>query len=181
MKLEYIINEQDFLQQQLYAASKSKHLKSQSRKTLIYTAISILILSLLLLYFEDQYIFYNVIILGFIYLIMLPFYLKYYYKKHFQKIIKETYKNRFGEIVKIELLEKEFSINDANSETKLKYSAFDEFIEIEHYYFLKLKTGESLIIPTSQIVNLVELKVELNNIAAKYNIKQTIELNWKWK
>ena len=181
MKLEYNLNENDFLQHQLYTASKTERIKMQRRKSWWFVTLTFFILSLLFLKKDEKVTFYSFLIVGFITLIFYPFYLRNHYRSHYQKFIKDTYKNRFGENAKIEFLENEFLTNDSNSETRLKYSAFEEFNEIENYFFLKLKTGGSLIIPKLKVENLKVLKVELNNIAEKHNVKQNIELDWKWK
>ena len=125
--------------------------------------------------------FYSFLIIGFITLLFYPFYLRNHYRNHYQKFIKDTYKNRFGENATIQFLDNEILTNDSSSESKLKYESFEEFNEIKDYFFLKMKTGGSIIIPKLKIENLNELKVELKNIAEKYIIKQNVELDWKWK
>lgn len=177
MKLEYNLNENDFLQHQLYTASKTERIKIQRRKSWIFVTLTFFIISVLFIKNNEKLTFYSFVIIGLITLVFYPFYLR----NHYQKFIKDTYKNRFGENAVIQFLETEFLTNDSNSETKLKYSAFEEFNEIGDYFFLKLKTGGSLIIPKLKVENLNELKVEIKNIAEKYNVKQNVELEWKWK
>lgn len=181
MKLEYSLNENDFLQHQLYTASKTEIVKMQRRKSWLFVTLTFFILSLLFLKNDEKVTFYSFLIIGFITLIFYPYYLRNHYQNHYQKFINDTYKNRFGKSVKIEFLENEFLTIDTNSETKLKYSAFEEFNEIENYFFLKLKIGGSLIIPKLKVGNLEELKIELKNIAEIHSVKQNIELDWKWK
>ncbi len=181
MKLEYKIEENDYLQYQLYTASKTERIKKQRIKSWILVSLLFYIISLLFLINENKMAFYSFMIFGFITLIFYPSYLRKHYKEHYSKFIKENYKNRFDERLVIEFFENELMSNDSNSESKVKYSAFEEFNEIGDFIFLKLKSSSSFIIPKLKIDNLEELKVELNTIAEKYNIKQNVELNWRWK
>ena len=181
MKLEYNLDEYDFLQHQLYTASKTERIKIQRRKSWILVTSIFFLLSLLFLKDDEKVAFYSFLIIGIITFLFYPFYLRNHYKNHYLKFIKDTYKNRFGENAKVQFLDTEFVTNDSNSETKLKYAAFEEFNEIGDFFFLKLKIGGSLIIPKLKVENLNELKVELKSIAEKYNVKQNVELDWKWK
>lgn len=181
MKLEYQLDVNDYLQHQLYTASKTERIKKQRIKSWIFVSLTFFIISLLFLENRDKSTFYIFIIVGIITLIFYPFYLRNHYKNHYLKFIKDTYKNRFGESSVIEFFEKEVITNDSNSESKVKYSALEEFNEIGEYIFLKLKSGGSFIIPKLKINNLVELKNELKKISEQYNVKHNIELNWKWK
>jgi YcxB-like protein len=181
MKLEYQLDENDYLQHQLYTASKTERIKKQRIKSWIFVSLTFFLISLLFLKNEDKSTFYIFIMVGIITLIFYPYYLRNHYKNHYLKFIKDTYKNRFGKMSIIEFFDEEIVTNDSDSESKVKYSALDEFNEIDGHIFLKLKTSGSFIIPKLKIENLENLKSELKNIAEKYNIKQNVELEWKWK
>ncbi len=181
MKFEYKLNENDYLQHQLYTASKTERIKKQRRNSWLFVSLTFVIVSLLSFQNEDKFASYVPIILGIISFIFYPIYLRSYYKKHYHKFIKDTYKNRFGENSVVQFFENEVLTNDSDTESRVKYSAFEEFNEIGDYIFLKLKSSGSFVIPKLKIENLEELKMELNNIAKKYNIKQNVELDWKWK
>ena len=124
MRLEYNLNENDYLQHQLFTASKTDRIKKQRRKSWLLVSVTFFIISLLSYKNEDKFPFYGFIIMGIISFIFYPIYLRNYYRKHYQKFIKDTYKNRFGENSVIQFFENEILTNDSNSESKVKYSAF---------------------------------------------------------
>lgn len=118
---------------------------------------------------------------GILSLIFYPLHQRNYYRKYYQKFIKETAKNNFDEVFSITLSQKGIEANSLNTESKITYEALAEINEIGGYIFVKLKSGASLILPKKKIENMEMLKEHIDNIAQQYNLKTTLELNWKWK
>lgn len=182
MELNYSLTEDDYLQQQLYLASKSKLIKKQ-RKT-----GRILVLMILLLI---GFLFYEINNLPIVYYFggasifcfcFFPIYLKIYYKRFFRKYVKENFKNRIG--VTSKLLFKEdvlevFSKDIGSSE--LNFSGFENISEIKDYFFIALKTGLNIMIPKSEVENVEALRDELKMITEKKGISFISELEWEWK
>ncbi|MGA9639022.1 YcxB family protein [Flavobacterium sp.] len=181
MKIQYALNENDFLEHQLFTASKTERINKQRRKSWIMVTFSFFALSILFLNNENRFLLYYFLGFGVISLIFYPLYQRNHYKRHYRNFIKETYKNRFNETATLIFEEDYIETNDLSGETKIYYSAFEETNEIKDYYFLKLKTGGSIIIPKMKIDNIENFKIELNRISEKYNLKNNVELNWKWK
>ncbi|WP_395052449.1 YcxB family protein [Flavobacterium sp.] len=181
MKLKYELNENDYLQYQLYTATKSERIKKQRIKSWIILSFTFILIGFLFKQNENNILFYYFIILGMLSLILYPYYQRNYYKNHYKKFIKETFINTIGKSSVIEFLEYEIITYDSNCESKVKYSALEEFNEIGDYIFLKFNSNQSFVIPKSKVENLEELKVELKYISDKFKIKQNLELDWKWK
>jgi hypothetical protein len=181
MKIQYTLNENDFLEHQLFTASKTERINKQRRKSWIIVTFCFFALSLLFLKSENKFLLYYFLGFGIISLIFYPLYQRNYYRKHYMKSIKETYKNRFNELTTLIFDEDYIETNDLSGETKIYYSGFEEINEIKDYYFLKLRTGGSIIIPKIKIDNIENFKIELKNISEKYHLKNNVELNWKWK
>jgi len=182
MELKYSLNENDFLTHQLFLASKTDRIKNQRRKS--WLLVSFIFFGLSFVFFQTKNIMmvYYFLAVGILSLIFYPNYQKNHYRKHYQKYIRDTYKNRFDQIATIKFEEDYIETSDMNSESKINYSAFEEIIEIENYFFLKLKTGGSIIIPKKlKLDNVFDLKSELMRIFENYQIKIREELNWKWK
>lgn len=70
---------------------------------------------------------------------------------------------------------------DDVSSGNVNYSVLEEINEVETHYFLKMNNGLSLIIPKKAIHNTQEFKEILSKLKEQYNLKENIELNWKWK
>jgi hypothetical protein len=182
MELKFSLNENDFLEHQLFLASKTDRIKKQRRKSWMLVSFIFFGLSLIFFQAKNMMMVYYFLVVGILSLIFYPIYQKNHYRKHYKKYIRDAYKNRFDQIATIKF-EKDFiETSDINSESRINYSAFEEIIEIENYFFLRLKTGESIIIPKKlKFENIIDLKSDLVRIFENYQIKIKEELNWKWR
>lgn len=181
MILKYSLNEFDYLEHQLYIASKSKKIKKQRLRSLLVVSISILIIAYF--FYKDDPIF-SIYFFGFFLIITIffyPMYLGKYYKRHYKNYLLEHYKNRFNKTSTITFKESNFETSSFVGESKINYSVIEDIIEIPNHIFIKLQTGGSLIIPKSNIENPKNVKLELKKLAKKLNIKFVEELTWKWK
>jgi hypothetical protein len=180
MEFNYSLSLNDFLQYQLYTASKSKRVKIQNRKSLLLLSV-ILIGTCFLPYHHKNYIGTSIsIILIPVSLILYSIYLRYHYRKHYEKFIKDVYKNKVGKMALIVFLEDHIETSDETGESKINNSNLEEINETGEYLFLKLKTGESIIFPKSKIENLDLLRTELSRISNAYHLNSNVDLNWKW-
>lgn len=66
------------------------------------------------------------------------------------------------------------------AESKIFVSALECIDETGDYFFVKLKTGEALIIPKSE-VPAGAVKNYLQALSQQLNIPYNSNLNWKWK
>lgn len=180
MKIEFSLDLKDYLEHQLYTASKSKRISNKKRNTWLILTASIIILAFFNFNKEDKLLFYYFLVFALITFIFYPFYQRKQYKTHYTKHIEEHYFNRFGQESTLNFEEECIASNDANFETKMNYVAFEELNEIKNYYFIKLKTGGSIIIPKNKLKNSEEFHKEINKIADTFNWKKNVELDWKW-
>lgn len=174
------LDKNDFLRYQLFTASKSKRIKNKRIRTWILLTISFLVLGLALRQNADKFLSYYFIGFSIITLIFYPLYQRRYYKKHYEKHINENYTNRIG--VESELgFENGFivSIGD-NQEGKIKLTEIQEINEILENLFIKIKTGESVIIP-SRFSEYDTLKKQLSDLIESLEIDWNTQLDWKWK
>ncbi len=177
MKLEYKIEEEDYLAFQLYTASQSP--KIQKKKTnshiLITSALALLGLAMISLSADKTF--------GFLYLIMAfafgfyyPKYFKWRYKKHYLSHIRESYKQRIGLVVTLEFLEDSIVAKDKTGESKLSLSEIEVVKETSQHFFLLFSTGVSVIIPKLDEEESEALKVRFEEAG----IQVEDHLNWKW-
>lgn len=180
MKLTYRLDENDYLQNQLYIASKTDRVKNQRRRSWIIVTLAFLSLGFIFSQVVDKYLPYPFIGLSLISLIFYPAYSRIFYKNYYKKSIKEIYKSRFNEPLTITFNDTTIETVDKTSESKINLSAVDEIAETADYIYLRINTGGSLVIPKSKIENADSVLAYLKELAAKLNIKFTQELNWKW-
>jgi len=180
MTLKYSLSENDFLQHQLFISSTSETVKKKRRNTWIMTTLVLLCLGFLFYQSGNKFFTYYFIGLGITALFFYPLYLKSYYKKHYQKFVADTYKNCFGEESTVIFREDYVEAFDKTGESKINYTQVEKIIEIGGYFFLRMKTGGSLIIP-KRIEEVNTTRTELQNLANKVNVMYVTDLDWKWK
>ncbi len=174
------LDKHDFLRYQLFTASKSKRIKNKRIRIWIILTISFFVLGLALGQNEDRFLSYYFIGFSLITMIFYPLYQRRQYKKHYEKYIKENYANRIG--VESELgFEGGFivSVGD-NQEGKIKLTEIQEINEISENLFIKIKTGESVIIP-SRFSEYDKLKKQLIGLVEPLGVVWNHQLDWKWK
>ena len=180
MELNYSLNENDFLEYQLYAASKSENIKSQRRRNLVIMIV--IFIAFFISIYSSTKKFPILPLIGYIILIIIyKIYETYRYKNHYKKFIRENYKERFGLVCTLNFGENDITEESKLGQSKINYESLTEINEIQNYYFLKILTGQSLIIPKKEIKNMEQFRSLLAQIKSKYKIPENIELNWKWK
>jgi hypothetical protein len=181
MRIEYTLNKVDFLEYQLFAASKSDRIIKSRKNSRIRLPIVYFILGLLLFILSDLIFALIFIGVGVAWYLLQPSFMKNRYIRHFEKYIDENYKNRLGKLVALVFEDEYILASDYIGEGKLKIKEIAEINEIKDYIFLKFTSGESLIVPKNRISNLNELNSVLSKIIAELRIKQDIDLDWNWK
>ncbi len=180
MELNYSLDENDFLEYQLYTASTSKNIRNQRRKNLLLMIV--IFLAFFISIYNSTTSFPIIPLLIYIALIIAyKFYETYRYKNHYIKFINENYKERFGLISNLNFAENQIIEQSKLGESKINYESLTEINETKNYYFLKLLNSQSLIIPKKEIQNIQQFNSILNEIKSKYNLKKNIDLDWKWK
>ena len=73
-----------------------------------------------------------------------------------------------------------FVTKDEGVESKIIATETEEIVEIPSLFLIRLKSGQSLIIPKNKISNVDEVKETLINLASFLKISYNVEDNWKW-
>ncbi|MFV0472052.1 MAG: YcxB family protein [Paludibacteraceae bacterium] len=177
MTIEYKINEQDFIDFQLFTASKSDRINRKKKTERILLTIGSFIIALCF------YLTHNtpmMIYFGLVAVVCGLFYPKYFvwrYKKYYKSHIKEYYSKRFGQTERIEINNDSVFLKDKIGEGKINLSEIDKIDETNDHFFLKVSTGVSLIIPKREIPNPYVVRDKFADIGLRVND----ETNWKWK
>ncbi|MDH8701316.1 hypothetical protein M2138_000657 [Dysgonomonadaceae bacterium PH5-43] len=178
MKLEFTIDEQDFLDFQLLTASQSGRIKRKMRSAWIFLTLFFVGISILNFYYNYHSVTSSVIF-GIFAVVCGLFYPRYFwwkYKKSYQTHIKDNYKNRFGETEYIEFRENVIFTKDKIGEGTINISEIDRVDETEKHFFVQIKTGVALIIPKYKITNPDEVRDKFKSLGFTVN---TI-VNNKW-
>ena len=182
MIISYQLNANDFLQYQLYTASKSDRIKKKRRRNKIIIPLIYIAVAAFYLYSNDTQgaiIFFS---LGFLCFFLYSFWERRHYIKNYESFIKENYKNRFHKTIVLEIDQDFISSKDiSGSEIKIATSEIEEINEISSSLFIQLNIGNSLILPKDKIQNINEMIPFLRQLANSLNVKYNIENYWKWK
>lgn len=176
MQYKYQLSEEDFLAYQLFNASNSKianRRKSMNQRMLSF-GISLAALGF---YFLNNYpgaiLFALLAPLTFLFY---PQYHRWRFKKHYQKYIKENYTNKINRDIELNIQEDHLSLKDAVSETIINIEDIGAIHETQRHFFVKISTGNSLLIPKEKINNLNDLLRQFSELG----IPIVNELNWSW-
>ena len=181
MTIDYKIDENDFLTYQLYTASKSEQTIKRRERTKVIIPVFYLLLGFF--FFWNEYSLFGVVfvILGILWFFMYPIWEKRRYIKHFKIFIKENYKERLGKIVTLELTNGYIFAKDNGSESKVLTTELEEICEIPTTILIKLKSGQSFILPKDKISNIDSLTSRLMALADYLKIKYEVNDKWAWK
>jgi hypothetical protein len=112
--------------------------------------------------------------------IFYPVYTAWYYKRHYLRHLREVHKNKIDTNFQIEITDDYIFSKDNNAEIKVSTSEIEEVNEIKDYYFIKLKSGMSFIIPKREEGNSKATIDALKSLITKNNILHNIEQDWQW-
>lgn len=175
MKYTYTLQEDDYLQFQLFTASQST--KTRRRKIVGWTlATSASIFALIYnatTNNSELVIFFSITTA--LLVLLYPTYFKWKFKKHCQRFIRENYAGRVGTEESIDFQEKQLFLKDVSGEGKVKHNELESVHELPNHFFLRMSNGNSLIIPKK-----IENTQGIANEIEKLGLEKFIFLNWKW-
>lgn len=181
MTIEYKIDENDFLTHQLFIASKSDRIKRKRQKNKIILPLIYLAFGLLFLFQEKGFLTILFLIIGLLWFFIYPIWERQHYINHYAGFIKENYKERLGRNVTLEFNNDFIVAKDNGSESKVLTKELEAICEIPTIIFVRLKGGQSFILPKNKLADLDNVKARLNELANYLKIKYETNENWEWK
>ncbi len=181
MVVEFKITENDFLIHQLYLASISDRIRKKRQRNriivpLIYSVVGIIAFSL-----SNSTTTIICFIIATLWFLFYPMREKRRYSKHYESFIKDSYKERIGRLAVIEFSNDFIVTKDEGSESKILTKEFEAMVELPTIILLKLKGGQSIILPKERIKNIDALIVRLNELADYLKIEYIMNDKWEWK
>ena len=176
MKLEYALQEEDFLQFHLYIGSNSEN---YDRSILFNRWIfaSVLLLLSGWNYFQGGF-FWAIYcgIIGVALMLFYPRFLKWRYERHYLRHIRQHYADRIGKTAQLSFTETHLVIKDASSEGKTLISDLQGLIELPERFLLHLPGGHYLNIPKRILSDPEQTKASILQLGIPYQDA----LDWKW-
>lgn len=181
MTITYTIDENDFLIHQLYVASKSERIKKKRLRNRIIIPLLYVALGLWGVLINNWLLAIMLWVLGVLWFFLYPLWERRRYVKHYQAFIKENYKNRVDRIATLALNNDLILAKDEGSESRVLTSELAEINEIPTIIFIRLKGGQSFILPKDKISNIDEVIAGLKELAAHLKIQYVLDEKWEWK
>lgn len=151
MKIRYTLTEEDFLQHQLYLASQSQRIRKKEQSAWKWISFIFTALGVVLILSDTGYPAGPLSVLfGFITVLFYPAYVKRKYVDHYRNFIRENYQNRIGYPADFELKKDHLFLKDKTGEGKVNLDELEKLVETQHHFFLRLKSGVSIIFPLSK-------------------------------
>lgn len=181
MTINYTTDENDFLTHQLFIASKSDRIKKKRQRSKIAGPLIYIAFGLLFLFQEKVQLAIVFFIIALLWFIFYPLWERQHYVNHYKSFIRENYKDRLGRIVTLEFSNEYILARDNGSESKVLTTEIVEICEIPTTIFVRLKGGQSFILPKDKITDLDNLKAKLKELANHLEIIYELDEKWKWK
>ena len=187
MTLTYSLTEEDYLQSQLFIASKSDRIKKQRRKDWLFFSGLLLLVGVVfsLLTFEKPILYYflanyfvGVMVISFV---AYPPYQRNPYIQYYRKYVAEAFKESLNKQNTIKFNNDFIDCLDAKESSKLNLTDVVNVYETAMLFSLQLKTGAHLIIPKAELNNGDDVRTLLTTLSKKLNINFISDLNWEWK
>ncbi len=178
MEIEFSLSRADYIDFQLFAATKSEIIKKNKRKVRNRLPIIYLILGTILLILEDKAFSIIFYLIGVLWYLLYPTLTKKRYARHYEKYVDENFKNRFDTLINVKFPDNHELIEtvDFEGESKFKTSEIEKIFEISRFIYIKMKSGSHFIIPKYKIENIDKLRQELILISKTKNFEIETDL-----
>ncbi|MBL7706394.1 MAG: hypothetical protein JNM21_12695 [Taibaiella sp.] len=181
MTINYYLDKDDFLNYQLYTASQSEHIKKKRLRGRIVLTLVYFLLALYS-YSTDRtglmIVACLVAVLGYF---LYPLWDRKRYIRHYEQFIEAHRKERAGKKATLTFSDDFIYAVEGEMESKIPTTEIEEITEINTNIFMKLKSGQSLILSKNKIGELTALILFLKAFAEQRGINYLQEQNWKWR
>ncbi len=176
----YEIDQNDILNYQLYHASMSKQIKKRRLISRILIPVLYGVIGLFFIVFSNYGLGIIFIVSGVLWLIFFPIWERKRYINHFKGFLKENYKSMFNDTSTIRFDDDSIFIKGLDSESTFGNNQLERIDEITDYIFVKLKSGQTVVLPKNKISNIDEVRSYLLELTGKLNLSYEANLNWKF-
>ncbi len=175
LQIDYQLEENDFLEFQLFAASQSPLIAKKKRRSWLLLSLASTALTVNFIFQQGGYLAVYFGVISVIIILFYPRYINRQYKRHYIKHVRENYVNRFGTIEHLEFHDDHLFVKDKIGEGTINVSEVECVDETPNHFFLKVSTGMSIVIPKNGLNNLNEIREEFQRLGIVINN----HLDWK--
>jgi Ca2+/Na+ antiporter len=176
MTYEVFITADDYLVFQLFNASQSERVKRKIRNGRYFMTIGCFLVSIYAFFAVDPFLSVFMLILGLLWWFLYGPYIKYFLKRNYKAHVKEHYADRLNIPVTITIDNDSIQSIDKTGEGKIKLSEIEKINETGNYFFIRISTGQTLIIPKAGLNETDSFRHEFESRGMAVNQM----LRWKW-
>lgn len=180
MKLEFTLSEADYVDFNLYVASKTESIRKRRQLTKWIIPVIYLLIAAYFLYKGYQLGAYIFLAIAVMWVFSYPGYEAKKYIKHFKKHIQLNLSKSLDKLVTMEFLDDHIFSIDGMKETKVRYEELTEIIETGKAFYLMIDVGHGFIIPKSK-VDTQSVGDYFYKLSEDLQITYIEDLNWSWK
>lgn len=182
MTTYFELEEHDFLQYQLYMASRSSGLKKMRQRKRITFPIMFLFFGVLLFLVPSpdaaSFVCWGCAVLWWL---VYPLWDKERYRKRYCRFVQKSYGYRFGKKVSVKIAEEKIIGNDNGFEIIVKPKDAETIVFIPDLILIQIIDNRLILIPAERISEREQFKKALTDFADKWKIPVRHDNNWSWK
>lgn len=176
MKFEYKIELGDFLEFQLFNASRDTIIQKRKVKGWILLSIGCALLAIFSFFSDALFLSLYFVALAIVIVFFYPIYFNWRYKKQYGNFILRNYSKSFGEIASLEITDQYLLSEDKIENKKIKITDIELVSETSKHFFLKTTSGMTFILPKRELPKGIDLRKKF----AEIKVVVQNELDWKW-
>ncbi len=179
MTYTYSLDENDFLQYELYMASRNDRIKKQMTRGRVMNFIFFMSVGYFFFSGGNKILGSYFVVIGILMITVFPLYSKWRYKNYYKRQVRQSSSCRFNVPEILSVGADELAVSNDSGSMQIKISDITSVDETDRYLFLSVGQGEPIIIPKEKLSNIVDLTSRLNDIIPE-STPYTEDLQWKW-
>lgn len=181
MTINYYLDKDDFLNYQLYTASQSERVKKKRLRGRMVLPVIYLLFALLGFSTHRHGMMIGALIVAILWYFLYPLWDRKRYIRHYEQFIEAHRKEREGKKATLTFSDDFIYAVEGEMESKIPATEIEEITEINPNIFIKLKSGQSLILSKNKISEVAALTLFLKAFAEQRGINYFLEENWTWR
>jgi hypothetical protein len=121
------------------------------------------------------------LVLAIVAFLFLPAYTRWSYRKTYLKHVRKYYKDRMTEATSIQFEGDSLLVADTQGASTVDQAEIDAINELTEHLFIKVNSGQSIIVPLYKIEDLSLFRKEVKQFSETKGIPWNDETSWVWK
>lgn len=181
IKIAYTLGEEDYLNHQLYVASKSERIISKRKRNRFLLPIFYVLFGVLSLFTGLLLLGITFVVLAIVWFFVYPVWEAKRYIRHFKGFIKENYKPEENGESTILFDENSLLASDSGSEGRVNYTELKRIEETPTLFILRMSGVQAFVLPKNQLEEVESFRKYLKSLSQKCQIDFVQDSEWKWK